>query len=183
MMSPTVHRLFTRPPVERLVFPEEATIQLITGSAPDAKPLALAGLVFGVRLRARRKNDYELMPFTSDHQGRVRISTVACEAFVAAEHDSGLMDYAGVEQCSPVVEIRALSGPEVEAALQSRRGLWRQLLRGEDRLFGSLAELLDIYQLAPNARLRSGQPPLIVRWDGSDRRPEYRYAVPSLVPR
>ena len=168
--------------MDRLVFPEEATIQLVRDSTPNARPFAVAGVVFGVRLRARQKNDYALQPFVSDARGCVRISRPACEALVAAEHDSGLMDYAGVEQCWPDVEIRALSVAEIEQVLEVRRHVWRQLLRGEDRLFASMADLLNVYERASNARLTGPAVPLVVRWDGSEPQPRYPYPASHSAP-
>jgi hypothetical protein len=168
--------------VDGLVFPEVATIQLVRDSAPNAQPFDLAGVVFRVRLRARHKNDYTLAPFVSDEHGSVRIAAVACEALVAAAHDSGLMDYAGVEQCWPNVEIRPLSVAEIEQALEARRRVWQHLLHGEDRLFASMAELLSVYERAANARLSGPAVPLVVRWDGSEVRPMYRYPLSDLAP-
>ena len=164
-----------------LVFPEEATIQLVQRTRAGDEPLALGGVVFAVRLRARHKNDYVLAPFVSDAEGTVRITREACECLVAAEHDSGLMDYAGVDQCSPEVEIWHLNEAETEAAADQRRRVWRQLLRGEDRLFASVAQLVTIYEAAPNRRLRAADTPVRAQWDGATPRPRYEYAILEVV--
>lgn len=161
-------------------FPEIAEIQLMAGTPPE--PLALPGVVFAVRLLARRKNDYVLAPFTSDAAGVVRITREACSALVEAEHDSGLMDYVGIHDCNPRVEIRPLTYAEIERAKESRRTVWQELLRGEDRLFGSMERLLAIYDRASNAELDARTPPLRPFWDGTEQRPSYDYVVERVAP-
>lgn len=161
-------------------FPELAEIQLMAGSPPQA--LALPGVVFAVRLLARHKNDYVLAPFTSDAAGVVRITREACSALVEAEHDSGLMDFAGIHDCDPRVEIRPLTHAEVEKARESRSTVWPQLLRGEDRLFGSMQRLLAIYDRAANGRLEPRTPPLRALWDGTEHQASYRYVVDLTAP-
>jgi hypothetical protein len=165
--------------VAHVVFPEVATIRFVSGHPPA--PLCLAGVLCGVRLAARAKNDYHLGPFVSDAEGVVRITREACRAFVEAEHDVGLMDYAGVEQCDARVEIRALTGGEATNAARQRRTVWRALLRGEDRLFASIDELVAMYEGAPNHRIVVGSP-LTPTWDGSEPTPRYRYVVDGVAP-
>src|SRR6185437_9682831 len=58
-----------------------------------------------------------------------------------------------------------------EPKWSARRKVWRSLLRGEDRLFRSMDELLALYDRAPNARLTVGSPSLEPIWDGSNLRP------------
>jgi hypothetical protein len=162
-----------------VVFPETATIQLVSGR--PLSPLPLAGVVCVVRLVARVKNDYRLGPFLSDAEGVVHITRAACQALVEAEHDSGLMDYAGVEQCDAQVEIRVLTGAEVKEAAGARRTVWRTLLRGEDRVFASIDALVASYAGAPNGRLTAG-PPLTPYWDGSNLAPYYAYVIDHVAP-
>ena len=134
-----------------------------------------------MRLTALAKNDYQLGPFVSDAEGVVRITREACRAFVEAEHDSGLMDYAGVEQCDARVQILVLTGGEAETAARTRGTVWRTLLRGEDRLFASIEALVAIYAHAPNGRIVAG-PPLTPCWDGSDATPRYSYVIDHMAP-
>jgi len=168
--------------VNELIFPELASIQLVMRSAAGSEPLRLGGVVFAVRLIARSKNDYTLAPLVSDPTGVVTISREACECLVDADHDSGLMDYAGVGQCSSRVEIRHLSGAEVERAANARRKIWRGLLRGEDRIFRSIDELITLYDRAPNARLSVSSPPLRPTWNGSSLHPSYQYVIDRVAP-
>ena len=161
-------------------FPEAAEIQLMAGT--PARPMRLSGVVFAVRLLARHKNDYVLAPFVSDADGVVRITGETCMALVDAEHDSGLMDYAGIDQCDPRVEIRPLTGAEVEKAAESRRTVWRRLLRGENRLFGSIEQLLAIYEQAPNTRADLRGQALRPLWDGSERQTSYQYLIGGAAP-
>ena len=174
--------IFPEQTLDHLVFPELASIQLVTGLPSDPQPIPLAGVIFAVRLIARSKNDYTLAPFATDAAGVVTISRAACQCFVDADHDAGLMDYAGIDQCDPQVEIRPWSAAEVERAANARRQIWRRLLRGEDRLFQSIEELLAIYDHAPNARLTVSSPALRPFWNGSELRPSYQYVVDRVAP-
>ena len=122
-----------------VIFPERAIVQL---TRPSGEPISVSGALFFVRLRAAQKNDYQLGPFSSDLHGRVTIDRERCARFVEAEHDSGLMDYAGIGQCSPEVEIRLASLDEIERAVNARRTVWRSLLRGEADIFGSIESLI-----------------------------------------
>ena len=160
-----------------LQFPDLAVVQLVLAGDSGPKPLELPGVVFEVHLFARRKNDYHLGPFFSDAGGQIQISTEACRYLVEAEHESSLMDYAGLAHCDPVVTIRHLSGEEVARAAESRRTAWRQLLRGERHLFRSIEELIALYEAAPNGLLEPGGQLLRVRWDGSESHPAYQYPV------
>jgi hypothetical protein len=165
-----------------VVFPELATIQLMTGERTRSAPLRVAGLVFWVQLRAAFKNDYTLGPFVSDADGHVPISREACQAFVDANHDTGVMDYAGIGQCSTHVEIRHLSEEELRAAAQARRTTWTQLLAGEVRLFLAIADLIHLYDAAPNARFAPAREPLEAMWDGKVLRPRYEYFMHPVAP-
>lgn len=165
-----------------IVFPELTTVQLVTGRVGELTPLPLPGVVFEARLRAREKSDYILVPFVSDSSGLVHITADRCAALVDAEHDSGLMDYAGLATCDPVAEVRHLSAPEVRKAADTRRGVWKRLLRGEDRLFFSIEELIAIYDQAPNARIRARDGTLYPRWDGSDSKRDFTYVADLVAP-
>ena len=167
--------------MDKLVFPERACIRIEIEDPAGRRPLELSGMVFSIRLTARQKSDYFLSPFVSDSSGLLWITREACEFLVQSEHDSGLMDYAGLEFCRSEVEIRHLNGEEIQKAAHSRRTVWRQLLRGEDRLFASIEDLVAVYERAPNANLGKAQA-LRVRWDGTNPHPEYLYVVASAKP-
>ena len=168
--------------LERLVFPELASLQLVTGSPTEPRPLPLAGAVFAVHLFASARNDYTLAPFVTDPAGILQITRAACECLMDAAHDAGLMDHAGVGHCSARVEIRLWTGSDVQQAADARRHVWRRLLQGEDRLFRSLEELVAIYDHAPNARLSVSSRALRPIWDGSDPRPSYQYLIDRVAP-
>jgi hypothetical protein len=165
-----------------IVFPDLTTVQLVTGRIGEWQPLRLAGVVFEARLRARANNDYVLAPFISDSHGVVRFTRERCEALVEAEHDSGLMDFAGLENCDAPAEVRHLSGTEVRKAADIRRRVWTRLLRGEDRLFSSINELIAIYQNAPNERIRARDGTLYPRWEGGDSKRDFTYVVDLVAP-
>jgi len=165
-----------------IVFPELTTVQLATHHLGELIPLALPGVVFEARLRARAKNDYTLAPFVSDASGLVRITAERCLALVEADHDSGLMDYAGLAMCEPQAEVRHLTAAELRRAADTRRRVWKRLLRGEDRLFSSIEELVAIYENAPNARLRSRDGTLFPRWDAGHSKRDFTYVVDLVAP-
>lgn len=163
-----------------VVFPRRATVQLVMRGR-IAEPVRLGGAVFFLRLFATQKNDYQLGPFVTDDQGRVTIDRETCEHFVAAEHESGLMDYAGIDQCREEIEIRLLRPDEISRAAKSRRTVWRTLLGGEDKVFGSMAALLAVYDQATNSRLTTREP-LTCAWNGSEPNPSYSYFVDRVTP-
>ena len=149
--------------------------------APVAEPVRLGGAVFFLRLFATQKNDYHLGPFVSNDQGAVTIDREMCEHFVAAEHESGLMDYAGIDQCREEIEIRLLRPDEISRVANSRRTVWRTLLGGEGEVFGSMAALLAVYDQASNSSLITREP-LTCVWNGSEPNPSYVYLVDRVAP-
>lgn len=161
-----------------VIFPHRATVQLVD---PGGKSIHVGGALVLVRLFATQKNDYELGPFVTDEQGAVTIDRAACERFVVAEQDSGLMDYAGIGACSADVEIRLASPEEIARAATSRRTVWRELLRGEREIFGSMESLLALYEHATNHRLL-GHRPVIVPWNGASDSPSYSYVIERVAP-
>jgi len=161
-----------------VVFPDLAKVQIVSR---DGSFVMLGDVVFFVRLFATQKNDYHLGPFASDERGLVTIDRAACDNLVAAVHESGLMDYSGIQLCRPEVEIRHLTHEEVERAANARRTIWRNLLRGEDVVFGSMDALLATYDRATNAGV-VGAAPIRALWDGSASEPSYTYVVDRVAP-
>jgi hypothetical protein len=74
-------------------------------------------------------------------------------AHVAAHYDSGLMDFAEVENAHQIVEITALTATEIERAIQSRILVWKTLLKGESDKWSSIAALVEVYRRAANSEL------------------------------
>jgi len=74
-------------------------------------------------------------------------------AEVTAHYDSGLMDYAKVEDAQPTVEIRAVTETEIARIIHSRTHVWTNLLGGEVDRWSSIEQLVEIYRRAANARL------------------------------
>jgi hypothetical protein len=160
-----------------LVLPNRVAIQLVDR---DLLPLRLAGVLFQLRLFARRKNDFTLQPFASDGDGLVTISRKEIEAEIEANYDSGLMDYAHVSDCVPAVEVRLLSEEDIHHAVEARK-IWKHLLAGERDRWNSMEQLLNIYRNANNVNLLSDQSPTI-RDDWDKAGAEYSYDC-VVVPR
>jgi hypothetical protein len=113
---------------DNLLPPDRVAIQL---TDTEKVPLAMAGVLFRVQLFARQKNDFRLQPFASDDRGLITISKKDIEAGVAANYDSGLMDYHDVDSCFPTVEISPLSQDDIDRAIEARKTHWTSLLAGE----------------------------------------------------
>jgi len=163
--------------MKNLVLPNRVSIQLV-----DLKslPLKLKNVLFRVRLSARHKNDFTLQPFVSDGDGLVTILSNELEAEVAANYDSGLMDYGHVSDCSPTVEIRLLSEDDIYRAIAARK-IWKLLLAGERDRWKSIEQLLDVYKSANNGRLLQDRSSAIHdEWDKNGA--EYSYSC-MVVPR
>jgi hypothetical protein len=156
--------------MNNLVLPNCVAIQLVN---TDKRPLKIADVLFRVRFFARQKSDFTLQPFASDANGVCRISRNEVEAEVAAHYDSGVMDYAHVSGCSPLVEICLLSGEDIHHAIEARK-IWTNLLAGERDRWGSVEQLLDVYRKANNGRLFGDQSPSI-RDDWDKVGAEYTY--------
>jgi hypothetical protein len=163
---------------KNLLLPDRVAIQL---TDTEKVPLAMAGVLFRVQLFARQKNDFRLQPFASDDRGLVTISKKDIEAGVAANYDSGLMDYHDVDSCFPTVEISLLSQGDIDRAIEARKTHWTRLLAGERERWTSMEQLLDVYRTANNGRLVSDQlPPIRDVWDEMGAKYSYDFVV---VPR
>jgi len=165
-------------PESHLILPESATITLHDNSG---SPLHVANIIFEVHLFARQKNDFYLAPFSSDASGRVSITRSELEWGIAATYDSGIMDYAGVENCFPLVELRLLSGHQIDQRIAARK-TWRSLLKGEAERWSSIDDLLRVYRHARNKDfvIYEGYSRIRDQWDGHQTDYNYDY---SLGPR
>ena len=160
----------------QLILPDLVTIALRDGSD---RPIKVPNVVFSVHLFARRKNDFELLPFSSDADGRVTITRRDLECEIASAYDSGLMDYVAVESCFPLVELRLLSAQQIDQALAARIKGWRSLLKGEADRWASIDDLLRVYRNARNKDfvVYEGYSRVRDEWDGRQRDYHYAYSV------
>jgi hypothetical protein len=140
-----------------LIPPDRVAIQL---TDTEKVPLTMAGVLFRVQLFARQKSDFRLQPFVRDDRGLVTISKKDIESGVAANYDSGPMDYHDVDSCVPTVEISLLSQDDVDRSVEARK-IWTSLLARERDRWPSKAQLLEVYRNANNGRLISDQSPPI----------------------
>lgn len=134
--------------LDKLIFPEIVTVRLIGSSQ---QPFEKPGVLLGIHIFARQKNDFFLAPFVTNAGGVVTITKKELLAEVSAHYDSGLMDYVEVEEAKTVVEIRLLSVEEIEKAIFSRTHVWKNLLRGERERWTSIDQLIDAYKNSSNA--------------------------------
>jgi hypothetical protein len=162
-----------------LILPERVTIQLVD---KNKVPVKLSNILFGIRAFARRKNDFNLQPFPTGNDGLVTITSKELEADVAANYDSGVMDYAHISDCSPSVEIRILTEEEIKSAVDARK-IWTKLLAGERDRWKSLEQLLTLYRNANNGRLLADEcPPMRVEWREGGAEYSYKFVVAYKYP-
>jgi hypothetical protein len=156
-------------PTGDLVLPERVTVQLVDR---NGTPVRMSDVLFRITAFARQKNDYRLQPFATDSEGLATITREQLEAEVAANHESGLMDYAHISRCSPVVEIGLLTDEEIRGAIDARK-IWTSLLAVERDRWESLEQLLTLYRNANNSGLLAPEPAMRLVWNG--RGTEYSY--------
>jgi hypothetical protein len=157
-----------------LILPEKVRLRLTDVSG---RTVALANVLFRVRAFSRRKNNFDLLPFSTDSQGTANISRWELMAQVSAEYDSGLMDYCSIDECYPEVEISVLTNDEIQRAIQTRTTIWKTLLNGERDRWRTHAELVELYRSATNSQIQAKS--LRAEWDGSHS--EYEYLVVADV--
>ncbi|WP_286764935.1 MULTISPECIES: hypothetical protein [Rhodopirellula] len=137
--------------MDELRLPRKVTVHVI---GTGGEPLREAFILFRIDTKARRKNRYQLGPYPTDESGIVVITRALLDAEVDATLASGLMDYVRIESGYPDIVIRPYSQREIERAIGARTNSWRSLLKGEDRRWGSLDELIALYRRAQNHRFR-----------------------------
>ena len=159
-----------------LVLPESVTVRLKT---PDGQPLPLANVILRIDTYATRKSDISLFPFVTDSSGVARISKEEMEAEISATYDSGLMDYSSIESADSTVEIRVCSTEEIEKAISSRTKVWTSLLRGEEKRWRSMGDLVSVLRSATNARCESPDAKVRGMWSQPGAQFEYEICVPK----
>jgi hypothetical protein len=157
-----------------LVLPERVRLKL---TDTVGKPVALAEVLFRIHAFARRKNDFDLGPYPTNAEGVAVISRSELGAEVSAAYDSGLMDYCGINECDPTVEISVLTTDQIQRAIHVRTMVWRHLLKGEEQRWASINELVELYGRAANSQIWAE--PLRAEWDGQ--RSEYEHSVVARV--
>lgn len=149
-----------------LQLPELTQIQLLdsTGSL-----LELSGVIVFIKVSARRKNDYFLGPYWSNGEGLIEIRKEDLLHAIEATHDSGLMDYSGINQCHPEVKVVLQNRSDINRIVRNRKTVWKNLLRGEKERFQSMEDLISIYESSPNAEFKLEEEDrfIIATWDGS----------------
>lgn len=149
-----------------IVLPDEITIQLVN---KKDQAIALENVLFKILIFARHKNDFSLGPYKSDSSGKVTITKDDLRHEVAATYDSGLMDYAPVEDAYPSIEIRPYQQDEIERYIKSRTTAWTSLLKGEKERWDSIDELIDVFKNSTNHTLKGWKLFAKIKdvWDGS----------------
>ncbi len=158
---------------ENLVLPDRITIQLVDS---NGSPIRISDVLFRITAFARRKNDYCLQPFATDQEGAATITKRQLESEVAADQDTGVMDYAHISTCHPRVEIHLLTDEEIRRAIEGRN-IWKKLLMGERDRWESLEQLLTVYKNANNGRLLALGPNLRPIWNGLETTHAYLFPV------
>ena len=100
---------------ENLIFPKQLLIRV--GDA--VTHAAIPGIVVGVKLFARKKNNYDLVATTAEN-GQAKITLVEAKGSTIRDQELFLMDYATpFEECKPEVEIKVLSAEEHQNLLRA----------------------------------------------------------------
>jgi hypothetical protein len=142
--------------MDELRLPRKVTVHVL---GADGEPLREADILFRIDTKARKKNPYRLGPYPTDESGTVVITRSLLDAEIDATLDSGLMDYVRIESGYPDIVIRPYSQPEIERAIDARTNAWRSLLKGEDRRWSTLDELIALYRRSQNHRFRIPETP------------------------
>jgi hypothetical protein len=133
-----------------LVLPESVSITFKDWSG---EILPIANILIRIQTFARHKNDIALFPYCSDTAGIVRISKQELIAEAEATYETGLMDYVSIESAFPFVEIYPVTPEEINKAHRSRSDVWTTLMKGENRRWSDMAELLSVFERAQNHRI------------------------------
>jgi hypothetical protein len=156
--------------MESLVLPESVTIRLVD---KDFLPVNISGFLIKVTAFARYRNNYHLGPFVSDEGGVIKFTRKDLLNDISAVHDSGLMDYAGYESCEQKVRIHAYTDQEIKKEIRSRSDIWVDLLQGEAERWGTIENLIAIYQAATNGKYNAVE--VESGWD--DAQKEYEFEI------
>jgi hypothetical protein len=135
---------------DNLVLPNNLTIQMNPSSKQN---FTLDNILIYIKTKAIRKNDFYLGPYFSNKKGEISISKNDLENEVEATYDSGLMDYSSIESNFPEVEICIYTQEEINKHIESRSKYWTSLLKGEEKRWKSINELLEVLRNANNKNL------------------------------
>jgi hypothetical protein len=160
-----------------LTLPNIVTVRL---KLADGQPLPLANVILRIDTFATRKNDISLFPFSTDECGIARITKEEMEAEVSATYDSGLMDYASIESAEALVEIRVCGTAEIERAIAARTGVWNTLLRGEERRWKKIDDLIALLRSATNAACEDPEAKVRGSWDKAGAQYEFEIRVRKM---
>jgi hypothetical protein len=155
-----------------LILPQKAVIQLVDDFG---EPLQIPDVIFTLHLFATHKNDFYLSPFVSDNSGKAIITREELNNEIRATYSSGLMDYASVETCHPLIEIFINQPEDIERALNAREKLWVVLLDGEKERWGSVENLINVYRQAKNNELKLSKELSRLTDDWNGEKEEYVY--------
>lgn len=121
-------------------FPDLILITLF--NPQDKEPLA--NIAVQIRLFARHKNDYYLIPPLSDSYGRIQVTSDWVEKQIKQERDLFVMDYTSLSvEFEPKIEIRIMSQEQIDRVVQSMEE-WRTILRIDDREIEGLRNASNI---------------------------------------
>jgi hypothetical protein len=151
---------------KELQLPELTQIQLLNSTGA---PLNMSGVIVFIKASARRKNDYYLGPYWSNSDGMIEIREEDLLFEIDSTHDSGLMDYAGINQCHPDVRIEVQNRNDIERIVHCRRTAWKALLKGEKKRFQSMEAMISIYENSANTGFEFSEEERSIEavWDGS----------------
>jgi hypothetical protein len=151
--------------MDNLILPETVIVNIVD---PSSNQIDLKNIIIKIILFARYKNNYHLIPFITDSEGISSILKADLIYEIQSSYDSGLMDYAPIDSCSPNVEIRIASTDEIDRAINARTNIYTRLLSGEQNRWDSINDLIKIYKESNNKLLQFHNDKHIIhdQWNG-----------------
>ena len=119
--------------------PESINIQ-VTNNHCIAEPIAEIAIF--IHVFAKTKNDYYLGPYFSNNDGLITIKKEEVEYEILATQDSGVMDYSSIEDAFSEVEICTYTQEQIDRMITTRKKVWTRLMKGEDKRWKTMNELL-----------------------------------------
>ena len=119
---------------------KKVEIQIVNN---NGLPENISEIAIRIHVFARKQNDYLLGPYFSNDEGIIEISKEEIEYEIQATLDSGLMDYFPIEDALTMAKIYPYSSMEIEKMIKTRKNSWRMLLKGEDKRWKTIRELIN----------------------------------------
>lgn len=120
-------------------FPNLIKIRVI--DADNNKPIP--GVAIIIRLFAKHKNDYYLIPRTSNGDGIIEVDKEWINKEIEDTRNFFIMDYAStLEDCQPKIEIKIMDKVEVNNAIEGRK-LYKDFMNISEKEIEDLSKAIN----------------------------------------